>query len=673
MSDAKTEGTAASSPASHTRKRILCLSGILLLIALAIVRSAVTTSLDSFTYDEGYHIGAGAVHMRTGDFRLNPEQPPLTKLWVGAYVNLLGYETSPLRAFADKEDERKFVEVDAYEKNDPFVLQTRARAAMFGLNGLLLLLFGLSVWRVFGDFAALGSVAFLAIDPTIAAHLPVVMTDLPVALASGIAILMAAHAFRTWRLLDLLLAALALGLALSAKHSGIITLIGVAIIRTVIALAFAKGERLSERFRRLGSVAAVVLGGIIVLWAFYGFQFRETPGTTEETFNRPLAVKISDVRSTAYRTALTAASVAYIFPRAYTWGMADTIRAGVEGRAIQVRAFGSSYYARAPLYFFPGIIAAKLPIGLLALSLLGAGLLIARRLPGDWLVPFVCVAAFSALFLFFLMRGSSYAGVRHALPIYPLMAILSGFAIAGAMRMKSLALRSIVGLLLLVAAVSAVPQMRPWEYFNEFAGGKENAHLYFNDEGVDLSQRIGEVADYYHRELKPSGEIPFIAYFSNATDRKARGMDWVGRVPERDLPRFEPEMVTGTFFIGANELGESTWWDIGKPFRGTEPVARFGNIFVFRGSFPRPTAMLARGIFYRTIYATIYTHEPNIPAAIEGIERSLALDGKCFFVSLELGNQYLKLGDREGALRAYRISHANAPRTDSIYDLIGEQ
>jgi len=84
MSDPKTEETATSSPASHPRKRILCLAGMLLLIALAIVRTAVTTSLDSFTYDEGYHIGAGAVHIRTGDFRLNPEQPPLTKLWVGA-------------------------------------------------------------------------------------------------------------------------------------------------------------------------------------------------------------------------------------------------------------------------------------------------------------------------------------------------------------------------------------------------------------------------------------------------------------------------------------------------------------------------------------------------------------------------------------------------------------
>jgi hypothetical protein len=83
--------------------------------------------------------------------------------------------------------------------------------------------------------------------------------------------------------------------------------------------------------------------------------------------------------------------------------------------------------------------------------------------------------------------------------------------------------------------------------------------------------------------------------------------------------------------------------------------------------------MLARWTFYRTIYSTVYTSEPNVPAAIVGIERSLALDGSCFFVALELGNQYLKLADRDGALRAYRIAYENAPQTDSIYDLIGDQ
>jgi predicted Zn-dependent protease len=115
------------------------------------------------------------------------------------------------------------------------------------------------------------------------------------------------------------------------------------------------------------------------------------------------------------------------------------------------------------------------------------------------------------------------------------------------------------------------------------------------------------------------------------------------------------------------------WWDVGKSFRSSEPIARLGNVFVYQGTFERPNAVLARNIFYRTIYSKIYTSAPDLPAAIKGIEESLALDDSCFFVSLELGNAYLQVRDRDGALRAYRKSLERAPVSDTLYDLIAEQ
>jgi tetratricopeptide (TPR) repeat protein len=188
-----------------------------------------------------------------------------------------------------------------------------------------------------------------------------------------------------------------------------------------------------------------------------------------------------------------------------------------------------------------------------------------------------------------------------------------------------------------------------------------------------LSQRIGEASRFYHEELEPNREVPYLAYFSNANDRKARGMDYVGRDPARDDPRFDGETVSGTFLIGANEMGEGQWWDVGKPFRGTTPTRRLGNLFIFQGTFPMPVSMRARGIFYRTIYSKIYTEKPDPRAAIEGIERSISLDDSCFFAHLELGNEYLKIGDRLNALRAYRQSLERAPQWDSIHDLIAGQ
>ncbi|MEP6787066.1 MAG: hypothetical protein ABJB40_01445, partial [Acidobacteriota bacterium] len=457
---------------SSFRSHIVFFVIVIAIIAAAIVRSNVATHLDSFTYDEAYHIGAGADYVQTGDFRLNPEQPPLTKLWTGAYVTLLGYNHAPFRAFSDKEDERGFVENDAYFGNDPFLLQTRARTAMFALNGILLFLFGLSIRRVFGDIVAIAATLFLAIDPTVAAHFPVVMTDLPVALTSGIAILTAAKAFQTWKPLDIVLSALALGLALSAKHSGIIAFIAVGAFGMAVAVLFASGAL--AKLKRSGAVAAVLLGGILVLWGFYGFRYNETPGTYDETFNRSLAEKTSDIRSPYYRAALNAVTTVHLFPRAYIWGMADTIRAGVEGRAIQVKAFGESYYAKAPFYFFPGIVAAKLPLGLLILSIVGGVFLMLRRLPGEYTLPMAAIAVLTGTFLIFLIRGSSYAGVRHALPLFPFAALLGGLAIDAATRARSYLYRGLVGVLIIFGLISAVPQVRPWEYFNELSGGSKD-------------------------------------------------------------------------------------------------------------------------------------------------------------------------------------------------------
>lgn len=658
---------------STNARRAIVVSVLVLVIVGAAVRSAVTTSLDSFTYDEAYHIGAGAAYVQTGDFRLNPEQPPLIKLWVGAYVAFFGFTTTPVRQFSDKEDERDFVEQDTYFHNDPDLVQSRARTAMLALNSLLIFLFALAVWRLFGEIVALGAALFLAIDPTVAAYMPAVMTDLPIALTAGIAILTGAKAFKSWKAVDCILAALALGLALSAKHSGIIVLGAMAIIGVIAAVFFSQAGSWTVRLRRSGAVAAIVLGGIAVLWAFYGFRYYETPGTTAETFNRSLSDKTKDIRSPVFRNALIVVTELHLFPRAYVWGLADTIRAGVEGRAIQVRAFGTSYYSKAPFYFFPGIVAAKLPIGLLLLSLTGFLVLIFRKVPDEYYFPVAVVTAFTAIFLVFLIRGSTYAGVRHATPLFPFVTVLGAIAIDWAWRSRSYLIGAGTALFLVGAILSAVPQMRPWEYFNELAGGAENGYKYFNDEGVDLSQRIGEAAKYYHSELESKGDVPLLLYFSNSNDRKARGMDYIGRNPERDSARLEGETFTGTVMIGANELGGGIWWDVARPFRSIEPVRRMGNIFVYQGTFDRPKEAIARSIFYNTIYSTIYTSTPDPRAAIEGIERSLALDDSCYFASLELGNQYLKIGDRDGALRAYRASLSKAPKTDSIYDLIEER
>jgi hypothetical protein len=628
---------------------------LLLLIGGAILRSALATRLDDFTFDEAYHIASGVSYVQRADFRLNPEHPPLVKLWVGGVMAATGFHLSPFREFHDKDDERRFAEEDVFFHNDPDSVQRRSRIAMWVLNGLLLSALALALRRSFGPAVALGTMLFLAIDPTIAAHLPVVMTDLPVALLSATAVVLATRAFRFWTWPDLVFCSIALGLALGTKHSAPVFYIFLGIGGCSLAVFGRAYQPNRSRALRLAKVSGVLVGALLILWSLYFFHFS---GPGQEAFNRPLADKIADVNSPAYRSVLRQMSRTHVAPRAYIWGFADTIRAGLEGRAYTQLAFGHLYYNKAPWYFFPGVIAVKLPIGLTFLALLGLCLLLARHLPVDWSVPAGTVLAAALCFLLVLKSGTTYAGIRHALPAVSLLAILGGMALHSALTLRAPILKAIVAVSFLGASASALPVLRPWEYFNEIIGGPQNGYLYFDDEGVDLGQRTKEMVRYYRDVLEPARELPYENYMVTYTAERARGLDWVGQDPKRDEARLTSPLLSGTILQDAKFLSRRLWWD-NTALRASTPIARFGNLLVFRGTFAMPGKQAAT-LFFAAL-RKIYTDNPDFELGERLLRRSAEIDPSAFFVDIELGNVCLKRGSREEAVQAYTAALEHAP------------
>ncbi|HTS13107.1 MAG TPA: hypothetical protein VMH00_13410 [Candidatus Limnocylindrales bacterium] len=622
---------------------------VLLLIVLAIVRSAVATRLDGFTLDEPYHIAAGVSYLKYHDFRVNPEQPPLVKLWVGAFVAATGFHLEALRQFNDKPEERSFAMEATLRQNDPDSVQRRARAAMYALNGLLLLWLAFALRHGFGETVALGALLFLAIDPTVAAHLPVVMMDLPVALCSATAVVLAARAFQTWKWGHLASCAGALGLSLAAKHSAPIVALGVAAIGVWLALIPRPSPPNNSRARKFGKIAAVLAGAMLVLWATYFFHYAEDP-SGRESFNQTLSQKIADVQSPYYRGVLTLMNKTRIVPRAYVWGFADTIHAGLEGREKQQIFLGKHYSVRAPRYFFPVMIGAKLPIGLSVLVLLGLLLFLSRRVPGEWLLPSSIVLIMALLFLLVLSGGATYGGVRHALPAVILLSVFAGMSVAAALEWPGRTLKVIVAMAILAACASALPRMRPWGYFNELAGGPTNAYRYFVDEGLDLGQGTKELAKYAHQESQPKGQRPVCWYWDSEIEFRARGVDCFGSDPKHDELLEELPELTGTIFVWPGDFAPSPYWDFAA-LRQAAPVARFGNAFVFRGTFYLP-GLAASSMYWRGI-AKLYGDKPDEAGAERAFLRSVELDPTAYFVHIQLGNLYLKRGDRDRALNAY--------------------
>jgi hypothetical protein len=641
------------------RQRGLFALCVLLLVGAAILRSAIATRLDGFTMDEAYHIAAGVSYVQDGDFRINPEHPPLVKLWVGSFVSATGFRLSALRKFADKPDERDFTEGDVYLHNDFESVQRRARIAMFALNGLLMVALSFALRREFGRGAALGTLLFLTIDPTVAAHIPVVMTDLPVSLLGATAVVLAIRAFRDWRWSDLAFCAVALGLALAAKHSAPIFFLFLMLAGVLCAFALPLTRRPTQpaeaRYTRLLKLLAVAITAVVILWGFYGFRYAETH-SGEEAFNLPLAEKIADLHSPLYRAVLTEMAATHVVPRAYVWGFADTLRAGFQLRAHPVSAFGRAYGRNGPKYFFPAMIALKLPIGLGVLVLIGLSLYLARRLPREWNLGLGMVLAAALTFLSVLASGATSGGIRHAMPVVALLSIFAGCAAYFGLVSKCTPFRVVVAVSLVAAAASAVPVMRPWEYFNELIGGTKNGYRYFNDEGVDCWQRSKELAAYSHQVLEPEGEKPLLAYPVGWSESKARGLDWVNQ----NIDLQQSLKGSRTFLVDAASLSPRSYWDH-PSLRERTPTARFGNLLVFRGPCVDCGALLSVGLFYGSI-AKMFSEKPDLNAAEKMLKLSIALDPTTpYFVYLQLGNLYLREGFREKALQAYTdaAQHAN--------------
>lgn len=651
------------------------MSLLALLALLAVGRSALGTRLDSFTVDEPWHIVAGTSYVREGGRHLNPEHPPLVKLWVGAAMPH-SFKLREEPTLREKEQERQWVEDTMFIGNDPLQAQKRSRLAMWSLNGSLVLLLGLLLWRAVGIAWAAGTLAFLVLEPTIGAHLPVVMTDGPLALTLLPAVVAAGILAAQWRWRWALALGITAGLAFSTKHSALAGMVGVAAVLVLAALLGARHGRARDVARRVAQLLLAAAIAVLMLWAGYGFRFHADAGGGD-AFNRPLEGKIADVSKPALREALSFADRHHLLPRPYLWGLADTLRTGVDGRNIALHlVWGRLYEGRNPWFTWPSILAAKLPLALSALALLGLGLLWRAPLPptAGWMLG--ALAAASACHLLALMASpAAWGGIRHATPLLAAAAILGGAAVAEAWRRRSKALLALVGALFGLALVTTIREPRLWEYHNELAGGSENGFRYFKHEGLDLGQRFHEIRAFHDREIAPSGLPMFSDYWMMETQVRAAGLRYRRLVESLDDDNVAG-VYDGWFVYPMDALlpVPQFEWDPREVFKDMRLAVRLGNVGVWRGRLVRPKARASS--MNGQVMDYIYKENGKDWALVaKRLEEVAAVTPANLATAAELGNAHLRLGDRAAAIRAYRrpLEQTQMPVDDDLARSFREQ
>jgi dolichyl-phosphate-mannose-protein mannosyltransferase len=498
-------------------------------ILLAIFTAAAAYSLtqDSATFDEGTHLGAGYAILDRHDFRLNPDHPPLSRVWAALPVWLSGmrkpdYNATSWRGWnADPNEPYRtgasqegfgFALINGPPEDparlDPMQVLVPARL-MILVPGILL---GLLVYRwareIWGRGGALTALFFFCLSPSMLAHTRLVTTDMFASLG------FTATFYAFWRFCGspgwkwALLTGLALGGALLSKYSSV----ALVPILGLLGLAWAaegSGEPGAAARRLRMAAGALVLALAVAfacIWAGYGFRYAASPEPDYRINWSYLRLKEG-----AWKNLIDAARAAHLAPEAALYSVASLPGGSKRNSFLNGRISDSGWW-----YYLPEAFLLKTPPALLILLAALAGLALARRRLRSFDVWYLVLPV--ALYFAVSMLSRMSIGHRHIVPVEPLLLVAAGglaTVLSGPMT------RVAAGVAAAGFAVSFAAASPDYlSYFNILAGGPKGGWRYLVDSNVDWGQDLVRLRRWMRENDVPS---IYLSYFGTG-DPKAVGI-----------------------------------------------------------------------------------------------------------------------------------------------------
>jgi hypothetical protein len=520
---------------------------------------------DGATADEVTYIGAGYRHLH-GDFRIDPDHPPLAKMIGALPLLVLRPQMAEVRPDDDQDGwGHRFVNVTNADR--PVV-----RAARLSAVALMLLL-ALLLWHwaraVGGAVAGLIALALVAFQPAFLAHGHLVTTDVSCAL------FMVLTSWLYWRFEQNptpgRAAATAAGLAaaLLSRSTTIVILPALIVLGLVRWVRSAPG---CARPRRAAALFWVALAVVVPLaiWTVYGFRYAPAsgdPGAFGGPWPEGLVGRV-----------LAWTAEHRLLPQAYVEGWRFQIHHQADGHPSCL--FGQRS-KEGWWYYFLVVLLVKNTPGFLLLLVASAVLAVRRRdrpvAWRHWLVP--ATTTFLAASLAHVQLGE-----RYILPVYAYAILVLATALAP--HMAHARGRVLLGAALLAHAIPvlAAAPCGYLAYFNAIAGGPDGGHRWLADSNLDWGQDLPRLARWMREQ--GIGHVQ-LGYFG-ADDPHRYGIDtddlpvWPHTHREMHPPA---EPFRGTVVVSPN-LALGYLWPPGRsPYerlRGRTPDARAGVFLVYR-------------------------------------------------------------------------------------------
>ena len=481
---------------------------VLLLLAIATLRVVATYPIFSETADE-HHFVSGLEWWDRGMYTYAIFHPPLARIASALPLYLAGARSHGLPDIV--------AEKNAILYGPGGYVRNLALARSGILPFLLVAILAVFYWtrRLAGDAAGLVAALLFSSLPPVLAHSGLTTTD-----AALMAMLtLSLYAFCLWleepTVGRTLFLAVAGALAILSKFSALPfffwSALAILLTRALVERGASRRGLLGRRIASLAGAAAVAA---LLVWSAYRFSWGPLPAMTA-----PVARKILVGPEAAATTGIRV-------PAPEFWEGLRQIRASVYLRGGYPSYLLGRYSDTGWWYYFPVALAVKTPLGFLILTLAGAVAIARRPTRKDWRI--LAPAAAAAAILLTSMASRADIGVRHILPIYPLLSIAAG---CGVVRLwnsnaaKSAIRVAIIALIGWQLFDSARAHPDYLAHFNELAGRHPDRVLL--DSNLDWGQDLLRLS----KELRARKvDSIALAYFGNA-DLSRHGLPPIRPVP----------------------------------------------------------------------------------------------------------------------------------------------
>jgi 4-amino-4-deoxy-L-arabinose transferase-like glycosyltransferase len=467
---------------------------LVLILAFELGVQLYLAKSDSQTTDEAVHVSAGYTYLTKGDFRFNPEHPPLVKLLSAIPLVFMDLKVPDDSKYWDRAEEfyydswlenRQYGEEFFYKiGNDANKMLFLSRLGPIFLTLTLGVLIFFIVYKYWKEKAAIIALILYCFNPIVIAHGHLVTTDIGVSLGFVLTVYGLSELIKKRSFSNFLIFVLGLSVAFLSKFTAVI-LIPCILVALIYQLLFLKKLDKKSFWGICGWILVSFIVVALIIFACYGFDYKIAGDM--KSFKQALS------NNPAYNPSLgnlldKLNSVRYVLvPKYFFKGISLVIGHTQIGHSAYLLGMSSK---TGWWYYFPIVFLVKNSVFFIILFTFSIYFSVKSKDKNGFSQ---ILLVFGIVYFLFAMTSKANLGVRHILPFIVLLCIY----ISRIILVKDAKKKFLIWTMVTIIALESIFVFPYYmSYFNPLFGGRKKGYQVASDSNSDWGQDLKRIKSF---------------------------------------------------------------------------------------------------------------------------------------------------------------------------------